>query len=138
MDTVNEIELEFLNAEFNKAQIEISQQESGREAVDFIIESKNGKQYLLFFQFIDFETARSIKIPKQDLGELNDNLLIDLVLLIESEAKVLYLILSKDLSQSNSNIFINNEVSLMPSLSNWEIKISSKGIKQLETYTISN
>lgn len=138
MDTVNEIELEFLNAEFNKAQIEISQQESGREAVDFIIESKNGKQYLLFFQFIAFETARSVKIPKQDLGELNDNLLIDLVLLIECEAKDLYLILSKDLSQSNSNIFINNEVSLMPSLSNWEIKISSKGLKQLETYTISN
>lgn len=31
---------------------------------------------------------------------------------------LIYLIPSKDLSQSDSNIFIDNEVSLMPSLSN--------------------
>ena len=38
----------------------------------------------------------------------------------------------------DSNIFINNEVSLMPSLSNWEIKVSSKSIEELEKYAINN
>jgi hypothetical protein len=91
--------------------------------VDFIIKANNGNSYQLFFQIIDADTKRNIKIPKKDLGELNDNLLIGLVLLIENEARVLYLIPSKHLTQSTSNIFIENEVSLMPSLSNWEIKV---------------
>ena len=72
----------------------------------------------------DLDTIqRSIKISKQDLGELKDNLFIALVLIMEKLPKVVYLIPSKDLTQSNSNIFIDNEVSLMPSLSNWEILI---------------
>ena len=36
------------------------------------------------------------------------------------------------------NQFINNEASLMPSLSNWEIKISRKSIKELEKYILNN
>lgn len=71
---------------------------------------------------INLDTAqRSIKISKQDLGELKDNLFISLVLIIEKEPRVLYFITSKDLQKSNSNFFLNNEVSLMPSLSNWDI-----------------
>jgi hypothetical protein len=81
-----------MKSELNKAQIKVLEKESGREAVDFIIESKNSKQYQLFFTSIGADRERSIKIPKQDLGELRDNLLIGLVLLIEIEAKVLYLI----------------------------------------------
>lgn len=51
---------------------------------------------------------------------------------------VLFWQVKKQLLQSDSNTFINNEASLMPSLSNWEIKISSKGLHKLEIYTISN
>ena len=135
MNPVNKITLQFMKDEFAKTQIEIT--ESNRVGVDFIINSK-GKSYQLFVQSINIDKEQSIKIPKQDLGALNNNLLISLVLLIESEAKVLYLIPSKDLAQSDSNIFINNEVRLIPSLSNWEIKVFSKGLEQLEIYTISN
>ncbi len=63
---------------------------------------------------------------------------IALVLIIENEPRVVYLIPSKDLQDSNNNFFVNNEVSLMPSLSNWEIKISSKSIEELEKYTLKN
>jgi hypothetical protein len=59
-------------------------------------------------------------------------------LIIDKEPKVIYLISSKDLTQSNSNIFIENEVSLMPSLSNWEIKISSNTIPELAKYALEN
>lgn len=70
MEILNKIALEFMKVELTKAQIKISQKESGREAVNFIIESKNNKQYQLLFKIIDFDTTRSVKIPKQDLGEL--------------------------------------------------------------------
>jgi len=45
MTTVNEIALKFTNSELLKAQIKVLSDESGREAVNFIIEPKNGKQY---------------------------------------------------------------------------------------------
>lgn len=63
---------------------------------------------------------------------------IALVLIIDKEPKVVYLIPSKQLSQSDTNIFIENEVSLMPSLSNWEIKVSSNRIPELVKYALEN
>jgi hypothetical protein len=38
--------------------------------------------------------------------------------------------------QANSNIFIENNVDLMPSLSNWEIKVSSNTIPYLAKYAV--
>ena len=46
--------------------------------------------------------------------ELKENLFIALILIIDKEPKVVYLIPTTDLFQSDSNIFINNEVSLVP------------------------
>jgi len=65
-------------------------------------------------------------------------LFIALVLIIEKQPRVVYLITSVELQDSSNNFFINNEVSLMPSLSNWEIRISSKSIEELEKYTLKN
>jgi hypothetical protein len=106
----------------------------GREGVDFLIGYNQ-----LYLQTIDLDTLqRSIKIKKQDLGELKENLFIALVLIIDKEPKIFYLIPSKDLLQANSNIFIENNVSLMPSLSNWEIKVSSNSIPELAKYALEN
>ena len=41
MNTLNENALDFMKSELKKAQIEISQNESGREGVDFIIKAIN-------------------------------------------------------------------------------------------------
>lgn len=136
MNTVNENALNFMKSELNKAQIELSIKESGREAVDFIIKVNNGNSYQLFFKSIDFGTERSIKIPKQDLGKLNENLLIGLVLLIESEAKVLYLIPSTVFLNPNS-IFISNDV-MLAHLSNWEISVFTNAIPELSKYALEN
>ena len=136
MNTVNENALKFMKSELEKAQIKVSSYESGREAVDFIIEHKNGKQYQLIFKSIDFGTERSVKIPKQDLGELKENLLIGLVLLIESEAKVLYLIPSTVFLNPNS-IFISNDV-MLAQLSNWEISVFTNAIPELSKYAFVN
>ncbi|XMO86218.1 hypothetical protein AAFN75_15615 [Algibacter sp. AS12] len=134
MNTVNENALQFMKLELKKAQIKVSANESGREGVDFLIGNKK-----IYFKPLDLDSIlQSIKILKQELGELNDNLFVALVLIIEKQPRVVYIIPSKQLQDSNNNFFINNEVSLMPSLSNWEIKISSKTIEELEKYTLEN
>jgi len=126
--------LDFLKSELATFSLELSSKPNGREGVGFLIGENQ-----LYLQSIDLDTTqRSIKITKQDLGELKDNLFIALVLIIDKEPKVVYLIPSKHLSQSDSNIFINNEVSLIPSLSNWEIKVSSNTIPELAKYALEN
>ncbi len=125
---------EFLKSELKSHNLELTAKPNGREGVDFLI----GKNQI-YLQPIDLDTVKQgIKIPKQDTGELNDNLFIALVLIMKEQPRVFYIIPSKDLQDSNNNFFVNNEVSLMPSLSNWEIKISSKAIEELEKYALNN
>ena len=125
---------DFIKHKLKNFDIELTLKIDGREGVDFLIGDNQ-----LYLQSIDLDsTQRSIKITKQELGELKDNLFIALVLIIDKEPKVVYLIPSNHLSQNNSNIFIENEVSLMPSLSNWEIKVSSNSIPELVKYSLEN
>lgn len=126
--------LDFLKSELATFSLKLSSKPNGREGVDFFIGDKE-----MYLQSIDLDTTqRSIKISKQDLGELKNNLSIALVLIIDKEPKIVYLIQSKDLSQADNNIFIENNVSLMPSLSNWEIKVSSNTIPELAKYSLEN
>ena len=125
---------EFIKSELKNLSLELSPKQSGREGVDFLIGDNQ-----IYLQSIDLDTTqRSIKIPKQDLGELKDNLFVALVVVLEKEPKVVYLIPSKHLAQSNSTVFIEYEVSLMPSLSNWEIKVSTNTIPELAKYSLEN
>jgi hypothetical protein len=126
--------LDFIKSELESFSLKLTSKQNRREGVDFLIGENQ-----LYLQSIDLDTSqRSIKIKKQDLGELKDNLYVALVLIIDKEPKVFYLIPSKDLLQTNSNIFIENNVSLMPSLSNWEIKVSSNTIPELAKYALEN
>ena len=128
------IALEFLKSSLKSHNLELIAKTDGREGVDFLIGNNQ-----IYLQPLDLDTVKqSIKVSKQDLGELNDNLCIALVLIIEKEPRVVYLIPSIQLQDSSNNFFVNNEVSLMPSLSNWEIRISSKSIKEFERYTLNN
>jgi len=126
--------LENIKSELENVDLELIKKPNGREGIDFLI---GGNQ--LYLQSIDLDTTqRSIKITKQELGKLEDSLFIALVMIIDKEPKVVYLIPSEHLTKLDSNIFINNEVSLMPSLSNWEIKVSSNTIPELAKYSLEN
>jgi len=126
--------LDFIKSELANFGLKLTPKLNGREGVEFIIGDNQ-----LYLQSIDLDTIqRSIKISKQDLGELRDKLFVALVLIIDKEPKVVYLIPSKHLMQSDNDIFIDNEVSLMPSLSNWEIKVSSNTIPELSKYDLEN
>ncbi|WP_291869555.1 hypothetical protein [Maribacter sp.] len=126
------IVLDFIKSELEYFSLKLASKQNGREGVDFLIGENQ-----LYLESIDLDTTqRSVKIAKQDFGELKDYLFITLVLIIDKEPKVVYLIPSKDLSQADSNIFIENNVTLMPSLSNWEIKVSSNTISELDKYSL--
>lgn len=137
MNTLNESTLKFLKSEFKSSGIPIVQNENGREGVDFVVTSSNGAIHNIYLQTLDLDKERSIKISKQDLGALNDNLWIALVLVIDKTAQGLYLISSKALAESNSSIFINNE-SRFEHLSNWEIKVFTNGMVELSKFSLTN
>lgn len=133
MNKKNRIEV-FIKAELKNFDLELITKPDGREGVDFLI-----GDYQLYLQPINLDTRqRSIKISKENLGVLKDELFIVLVLVIDNQPRGFYLIPSIELEQSNSDIFLENNVKLMPSLSNWEIKVSSNTIPQLTKYSFRN
>ncbi|MCB9365513.1 MAG: hypothetical protein H6587_13150, partial [Flavobacteriales bacterium] len=64
----------FTKLELMKARLEVFQNESGREGVDFIVKTKSGNYHELYLQPINLEIERSVKITKTVLGEPKDNL----------------------------------------------------------------
>ena len=133
MNEKNKIE-NFIKAELKNFDLELAVKFNGREGVDFLI-----GDLLLYLQPMNLDTSeRSIKISKEALGELKDDLFVVLVLVIDNEPRGFYLIPSTELKQSENDIFIDNNVKLMPSLSNWEIKVSSNTIPKLVKYSFRN
>ena len=126
--------LNFIKSELASFNLELRPKSNGREGVDFLI-----GDFQLYLQPMNLDTTeRSIKISKVDLGELKDDLFVVLVLVIDNEPRGFYLIPSTELTQSENDIFIDNNVKLMPSLSNWEIKVSSNTIPKLVKYSFRN
>ena len=125
--------------ELMKARLEVFENESGREGVDFIVKTKTGNYHELFLQPINLETERSVKITKSVLGEPKDNLWVALVLFMKEMEPVLYLIPSKQLAEPDDYIFINNDQGeRFQHLANWEIKVFTKAIPELSKFALNN
>jgi hypothetical protein len=130
----------FMMAEFMKAKLEVSQKESGREGVNFIVKTNAGNKHELYLQTINVEEKKSISILKSDLGEPKDNLWIALVLLMDGINPTLYLIPSNQLAKPDDYVFLESKQGeLLSHLSSWIIKIFPKGIKNvLNEYQLVN
>ena len=129
----------FAKLELMKARLEVFQNESGREGIDFIIKTNTGNYHELYLQTVNLEKDRSVKITKSILGNPKDNLWIALVLFMKEIEPILYLIPSTQLEKPDDYIFIDNEQSeRFKHLSNWEIKVFVKGIPELSKFTIDN
>ncbi len=75
---MSSLSIEFLKSGLQNNHLEITAKTDGREGVDFLIGN-----HQIYVQSLDLDTVKqSIKIPKQNLGVLNDNLFIALVLII--------------------------------------------------------
>lgn len=129
----------FVKLELMKARLEVFESETASRGVDFIIKAASGKYQELFLQPINLETERSVKIAKEDLGELKDNLWIALVLFMKEMEPILHLIPSKILDNPDNYIFFDNDQGeRFKHLSNWEIKVFTKAIGELSQYSLSN
>lgn len=139
MNTLIKYAQHFTKLELMKARLEVFQNESGREGVDFIIKTNAGNYHELYLQTVNLEKDRSVKISKSVLGEPKDNLWIALVLFMKEMEPVLYLIPSNQLAKPDDYIFIdNNQSEHFSHLSNWEIKVFVKGIPELSKFALNN
>lgn len=127
-----------LKSEMINAGLEISAKENGREGVDFIAKNSNGKQFELFLQPMDMIALQSVKIPKEKLGEPNENLWIALIGFIPSAEPLMFLIPSKTLVNPDNFVFFEHNVGQHTYLSNWEIKVFTKGMEKLGEYILYN
>jgi len=118
--------------------LEISEKENGREGVDFLVESKNGNQNELFLQPMDLLKQMSTKVPKEKLGQPRENLWVALVGIIAEKEPLVILIPSKTLANPDDYVFFENIVGQHKYLSNWEIKVFSKGMEKLGEFIFHN
>ena len=139
MQTLYKYAQHFTKLELMSTRLDVFQNESGREGVDFMVKTKSGNYHELYLQPINLEKDRSVKITKSVLGEPKNNLWIALVLFMKDMEPVLYLIPSKQLAEPDNYIFIDNELSdRLSHLSNWEIKVFTKGIPELSKFALDN
>ena len=129
----------FTKLELIKVRLDVFQNESRREGVDFIVKTKSGNYHELYLQPINLETERSVKITKTVLGEPKDNLWVALVLFMKDIEPVLYLIPSTQLAKPDDYIFIDNDQGeRFKHMSNWEIKVFTKAIPELSKFVLPN
>lgn len=103
------------------------------------IQTPQGNTHNLFIQELDLQKERSTKILKADLGELNSNFWIALVLLIKDSEPTLYLIPSTEFLEPDNLIFIeNNQNPRLAHFSNYEIKVFKNGMPKLNEYRFEN
>ncbi len=129
---------DILRSEMTNAGLEIMAKENGREGVDFIVKSPNGKQTELYLQPMDLIAQQSSKVPKEKLGEPRDNLWVALIGFIPEKEPLIFLIPSKTLEKPDNFVFFEHNVGQHTYLSNWEIKVFIKGMEKLGQYIIYN
>ena len=100
---------DILKSEITNTGLEITPKENGREGVDFIVKSPNGKQS---------EVALIGFIPNVE--------------------PLIFLIPSKILVNTDDFVFFENNVGRHKYLSNWEIKVFTKGMEKLGGNIIYN
>lgn len=137
MKVINKKNQDFLKTEFKKVGFKVIQNESGREGIDFVLNTINGMIHNLYLQSIDLNKQQRVKIPKQSLGILNDNLWIALVLILGEFPQGIYVIPSKVFNETDNVIFKSNDT-MLEYLSNWEIKVFTSAIPELNKYSIEN
>ncbi len=127
-----------LKSEMTNAGLEINEKENGREGIDFQVKSPNGKQSEVFLQPMDLIALQSMKIPKEKLGEPRENLWVALIGFMPNAEPLIFLIPSETLVKTDDFIFFENNVGQHTYLSNWEIKVFTKGIEKLGEYIFHN
>ena len=137
--TTFSIEMSYLQDKFKNINIEVlkTTKTDGVEVLQ--IQTVQGNAHKIFVQEIDLDNQRSVKIQKTDLGELNSNSWIALMLLMKGLEPTLYLIPSTEFLEPDNFIFIeNNQNPRLVHFSNYEIKVFKNGMSKLNEYRFEN
>ncbi|MBS9463516.1 hypothetical protein KIM67_13945 [Flagellimonas sp. 389] len=127
-----------LRIKLTKEGLEISAKENGRDGVDFTVKSENGKQSEIFLQPMELIAQQSSKVPKEKLGEPRETLWVALIGFIPNKDPLIFLIPSETLVKPDNFVFFENNVGMHTYLSNWEIKVFTKGMEKLGEYISYN
>ena len=127
-----------LKSELTDAGLEISSKEGGREGVHFLVKNESGRQFGLYLQSMNLIAQQSVKIPKEQLGVPREDLWVALTIFSKDDDPWIFLIPSPILADPDDFIFFENNVGQFSYLSNWEIKVFSKGMDKLDKYFIYN
>ncbi|NOQ76116.1 MAG: hypothetical protein GQ574_29205 [Crocinitomix sp.] len=139
MENQTENSLEFVKIALKSANIAVLETEQDDGVVVLQIKTEGGNKHSLFFQELDLQSNRSVKILKTDLGEPNSNLWIALVLLMKGLEPILYLIPSVQLAEPDDFVFIeNNQNPRLAHFSNYEIKVFKNGMSKLNEFRFEN
>lgn len=130
--------IDFVHNELKKANLTTTPDLERIEGLDYLITAPTGVVSSLQVRAIHVEEQRAIKILKFEFGEVSAQRFIGLVSIISGTPRALYLIPSEILNTPDNFIFFDNEVAMMPHLSNWEINVFTAAIPELAKYEISN
>ncbi|MBD3638187.1 MAG: hypothetical protein HUJ25_12615 [Crocinitomicaceae bacterium] len=124
---------------FKQEGFDVSETETANGVEELRVKTQDGKVHRILLQELDLHANRNIKILKTDLGELNDNRWIALVLRLPDMEPTIYLIPSTVFSEPDDFVFIeNNQNPRLAHFSNYEIKVFRNGMSKLNEYRIEN
>ncbi|MCO6500350.1 MAG: hypothetical protein J5I47_08250 [Vicingus serpentipes] len=125
----------FTKLELMKVNIEVFQNESGKEGVDFVIRTATGSYHELYLKSLNLEKESSVEILKEELAMPKDNLWIALVLIMKNMDSSLYLIPSTMLLKTKAHTFLDQNNLKQPY---WKINVFLEAIPELSKFSLAN
>lgn len=123
----------FLKMELMKADIEVFQNESGKDAFEFIVKTPTGVYHELHLQALAIDKEQSIKISKTTL-QPKENQWIAIVMITKNMDCSLYLIPTTTLKDPHKYSFLRtqNNKTLY-----WEINVFLESIPELSQFSLN-
>jgi hypothetical protein len=135
MNRLNKYAEHFIKLEFMKANIEVFQNESGREGVNFIIKTNEGNYHELFLHSFELEKETNIRVSKDRFNEAKGNIWLALVMVTKNQDCSIYLIPSTILLKTKVYKFLNQSIHKESYL---EINVFMEAIPELSQFSFNN
>jgi hypothetical protein len=135
MSTLNKYAEHFIKIELMKANIEVFQNESGREGMDFIIKTNEGNYHELFLHSFELEKETNIRVTKDKFNEASGNIWLALVMVTKNQDCSIYLIPSTILLKPKGYKFLNQSIHKESYL---EINVFMEAIPDLSQFSFKN
>jgi len=124
----------FLKLELMKANIQVFQNVSGDDALNFIAKTSKGIYHEINLQALAIDTGHRIKIEKATLPQPEKKCWIAIVMVTKNMDCSLYIVPSTTLMEANKFSFVGKNNNKSPY---WEINVTLEAIPELSQFTLS-